>query len=170
MTPPILPSLPPAPHRVPHWFALSYLGALVVVSLYPFTEWEFNGQPWLDFLLYPLPYYRTAFDQGVNVLAYVPYGVALARMFRPAWLGVLAALGLGALTSLAIEITQLYLPMRVASNLDVLCNAAGALAGGLLATLPWTVRLGRAMQRLRRRWLLADMRRVMTFGGDRHER
>ena len=84
MTPPILPSLPPAPHRVPHWFALSYLGALVVVSLYPFTEWEFNGQPWLDFLLYPLPYYRTAFDQGVNVLAYVPYGVALARMFRPA--------------------------------------------------------------------------------------
>ena len=46
--------------------------------------------------------------------------------------------------------------MRVASNLDVLCNAAGALAGGLLATLPWTVRLGRAMQRLRRRWLLAD--------------
>ena len=52
MTPPILPSLPPAPHRVPHWFALSYLGALVVVSLYPFTEWEFNGQPWLDFLLY----------------------------------------------------------------------------------------------------------------------
>lgn len=156
MTPPILPSLPPAPHRVPHWFALSYLGALVVVSLYPFTEWEFNGQPWLDFLLYPLPYYRTAFDQGVNVLAYVPYGVALARMFRPAWLGVLAALGLGALTSLVIEITQLYLPMRVASNLDVLCNAAGALAGGLLATLPWTVRLGRAMQRLRRHWLLAD--------------
>ena len=112
MTPPILPSLPPAPHRVPHWFALSYLGALVVVSLYPFTEWEFNGQPWLDFLLYPLPYYRTAFDQGVNVLAYVPYGVALARMFRPAWLGVLAALGLGALTSLVIEIIQLYVGQK----------------------------------------------------------
>ena len=42
------------------------------------------------------------------------------------------------------------------SNLDVLCNAAGSAGWQLLATLPWTVRLGRAMQQLRRRWLLAD--------------
>ena len=80
---------------MPHWFALSYLGALVVVSLYPFTEWEFSGQPWLDFLLYPLPYYPLPLIRASMCLAYVPYGVALARMFRPAWMGVLAALGLG---------------------------------------------------------------------------
>ncbi|MFO1234158.1 MAG: hypothetical protein U1E47_03460 [Rivihabitans pingtungensis] len=47
-----------------------------------------------------------------------------------------------------------YIPV---SNLDVLCNAAGALAGGLLATLPWTVRLGRAAYAdAAPHWLLAD--------------
>lgn len=156
MTAPILPTLPPAPHRVPHWFALCYLGVIVVVSLYPFTDWEDSGQPWLEFLFYPLPYYRTSFDIGVNVLAYLPYGLALARVFRPAWLGVLAAVCLGGLTSVAIEIAQLYLPVRVASNLDVLCNTGGALLGALLATVPWSVRLGLLLRRARRRWLVAD--------------
>ena len=46
--------------------------------------------------------------------------------------------------------------MRVASIWTCCAMPPGALAGGLLATLPWTVRLSRAMQRLRRRWLLAD--------------
>mgnify|MGYP002143511814 CR=1 FL=1 len=156
MTAPILPTLPPARHRVPHWFALCYLGVIVVVSLYPFTDWEDSGQPWLEFLFYPLPYYRTGFDIGVNVLAYLPYGLALARAFRPAWLGVLAAICLGGLSSVVIEITQLYLPMRVASNLDVLCNTGGALLGALLATVPWSVRLGLLLRRARRRWLVAD--------------
>ena len=36
------------------------------------------------------------------MLAYVPYGVALARMFRPAWLGVLApSLLLGMISGVA---------------------------------------------------------------------
>ena len=134
MTPPILPSCR-RPHRCRTGFALSYLGALVVVSLYPFTEWEFGANPgWISAVSAAvLPH---AFDQA-SMCWPMCRMASPARMFHPAGLaGGVGGAGPGGLTSLVIEITQLYLPYAVASNLDVLCNAAELRwLAALLATL-----------------------------------
>jgi hypothetical protein len=52
---------------------------------------------------------------------------------------VIAALVLGAGLSLLMEAAQSYLPVRAPSSLDLLCNAAGVLAGALagLRARPW---------------------------------
>ncbi|MFO1234159.1 MAG: hypothetical protein U1E47_03465 [Rivihabitans pingtungensis] len=77
MTPPILPC-PPAPHRVPHWFALSYLGALVVVSLYPFMNGNSaasNGSCCIRCRITALPLIEASMCWPM-----CPYGVALAHV------------------------------------------------------------------------------------------
>ena len=125
---------------------------LLVVSLYPF-DWETGSAPWFEFLSYPWPYYQRPFDVTVNVLAYLPYGFALARACRRGWRGFVLASLLTAATSLAIEIAQLHIPGRVASNLDLLSNACGGCAGALLATVPYFRRVGRLLRRWRERWV-----------------
>jgi hypothetical protein len=49
-----------------------------------------------------------------------------------AWL---AAILLAAALSLLLESAQMFLPARIASNVDLICNAAGAAAGALAAML-----------------------------------
>ena len=139
-------------YRVAQGFSLGYLAVLVVVSLYPF-DWETGSAPWFEFLSYPWPYYQRPFDVTVNVLAYLPYGFALARACRRGWRGFVLASLLTAATSLAIEIAQLHIPGRVASNLDLLSNACGGCAGALLATVPYFRRVGRLLRRWRERWV-----------------
>lgn len=103
-------------------------------SLYPFAGWHDKGGSPTAFLFGAWPRYITAFDVIANVAAYLPLGFLWAVALRtrlgtlPA---VLVALLLGATTSLGLELLQNYLPNRVPSNLDILCNSAGALAGAL---------------------------------------
>jgi VanZ family protein len=118
------------------YFCCAYLVLILVASLYPFSGWRDNGMPSAFFLDAAFPRYWTAFDLAVNVFAYFPFGFLLflataGRLGRgPA---ILLALCAGTSLSLAVEMVQNWLPSRVPSNVDVLCNTLGALLGALVA-------------------------------------
>jgi VanZ family protein len=120
-----------------------YVLLIIYASLYPLAGWHDSGGHPLAFLGAAWPRYFTGFDLATNVAAYLPFGffctVALRRRLapHPAWL--VAAL-LGGALSFAMELVQNYLPSRVPSNLDLACNAAGALLGGLIG-MRWGARV-----------------------------
>lgn len=140
--------------------ALRLLGSFLVLcwamiallSFFPFENWRMPNEPIFDFLFYPLPFYVLRFDLIVNVLAYLPYGFALALLPKNRVFGFVLACVLGALTSFSVEVLQMFLPDRVSSNLDILCNVCGAFLGALLATLPIFRTLGAWSLQLRQRW------------------
>ena len=112
-----------------------YVLLIIYASLYPLAGWHDSGGNPLAFLGAAWPRYWTGFDLATNVVAYLPFGffctAALRRRMAPhaAWL---VAVLLGGGLSLLMELLQNYLPNRVPSNLDLGCNAAGALLGGLI--------------------------------------
>jgi VanZ family protein len=111
----------------------AYALLIAYASLYPLSGWRDPGGAPFAFLFAPLPRYITAFDLGANFLGYVPFGLLCALALHPRFSGraaALAALLAGAAVSLALEAAQSYLPARIASNLDVLANIAGAGVGG----------------------------------------
>ncbi|MCX7165248.1 MAG: VanZ family protein [Rhodocyclales bacterium] len=112
-----------------------YALLVIYASLYPLAGWHDSGGNPLAFVGAAWPRYWTGFDLATNIVAYLPFGffctTALRRRLAPlaAWL-VAALLGGG--LSFAMELLQNYLPSRVPSNLDLACNTAGALLGGLV--------------------------------------
>ena len=115
----------------------------------------------LHFLGAPWPRYVTTGDVLLNVAAYLPLGALSFIALRPrlsaavAW--VTATL-LGAALSLALECTQMFLPTRVASNIDLIANGSGAGIGALIAlafALPALRDSG--LVALRRHWLRSDV-------------
>jgi VanZ family protein len=107
----------------------------VYASLYPLSGWRDVGLSPLAYLTAPWPRYFTAFDVVVNVVGYVPYGFLAIAALHPAVRGITAtvlAVAGAATLSLVLEGGQTYLPARVATNLDVLCNAGGAALGAAL--------------------------------------
>lgn len=123
--------------------ALLFAGVVVYASLYPFTGWRVQGVSPLAYLQAPFPQYWTGFDVASNLVGYAPLGFLLCwAMLRSGWgrwsLG--AAFLLPVTLSLAVEILQNYLPMRVPSNVDFALNSAGAALG---AGCAWVIqRLG----------------------------
>lgn len=113
-----------------------YVLLIVYASLYPLAGWRDGGGNPLAFLDAAWPRYYTGFDLATNTLAYLPFGffctAALRHRLKP-FLASLTAVLLGAGLSLALEVLQNFLPSRVPSNLDLACNTAGALLGGLFA-------------------------------------
>jgi VanZ family protein len=114
------------------WALLAYVAVIVYASLHPFQSWRNPGiDPW-EFVLAPWPRYWTGFDLVTNWLAYVPLGALMVWTFypryRPWWAVILAFLG-GAMLSASLEGLQTYLPNRISSNVDLGCNALGALCG-----------------------------------------
>ncbi|MDK9714019.1 MAG: VanZ family protein [Sulfuritalea sp.] len=111
-----------------------YVLLIVYASLYPLAGWHDSGGDPLAFLGAAWPRYTTGFDLATNVIAYLPFGffctAALRHRLAPlsAWF---AAILFGAGLSFAMELLQNYLPSRVPSNLDLACNTAGALLGGV---------------------------------------
>lgn len=156
-------------HKTSAWpLALLYIALIVFASLFPFSGWRAQGvAPWV-FLLAPLPPpYWTRFDFFTNMLGYAPLGFLLALALlrtgvRARWAFLLATLA-GALLSLGMEFLQIYLPQRVPSNLDLLLNTLGALAGALAAVL--LERWG-ALARwsdVRARWFVPDARGALVL-------
>jgi VanZ family protein len=151
----------PTPH--PSVFSraslLAYVLLIVYASLYPFSGWQHIGLPLESYLFAPMPRYWTGFDVAVNVAAYVPLGVLIVFSLYPAIRGVWAVLlatALGVLVSGAMESVQTLLPNRVASNLDLLTNSAGALLGALLGAYSSRALLERSrLRRLRHHWFSA---------------
>ena len=136
-----------------------YAGLIVYASLYPFEGWRVQGiAPW-SFLLAPLPRYWTGFDVVANALGYAPLGflgaVAVLRL-RPRWPPVLTVTALALALSLLLESLQMFLPMRVPSNVDLALNASGAWLGALLARVLASWGLVAHWSRWRDRWFRAD--------------
>ena len=118
--------------------ALAYTLLIVYASLQPLLGWRFPPDQVLHFLTAPWPQYVTLADLLINTAAYVPLGFLLARALgtrRSAPRAVLAAAALAALLSLAMETLQMFLPQRIASNIDLLTNSAGGLFGAMAAPL-----------------------------------
>lgn len=148
----------PASTRARHHLAAAYVLLIVYASLSPFTGWRDQGITFSDVLAAPLWLTYTPMDALLNLLAYIPLGalltLALVERLAMRWsvlLSVLAGLALSA----AMEYAQMYLPVRTSSNLDILTNTAGAVAGALMAiriaSSTWFAALARGRQRLVRR-------------------
>jgi VanZ family protein len=119
-----------------------YLLLVVYASLYPLTGWRDHGGSPFEFLATPWPRSTLWFDVISNVLGYAVLGLLAVLALRPGLRGagaITAALVLGAGLSFLMEAAQSYLPARTPSSLDLLCNAAGVLAGALagLRAGPW---------------------------------
>ena len=124
------------PNPLPRYLALAYSALIVYASLHPFSGWRDPGLPLLNFIDAGWPRYWTAFDLGINTLAYLPLGFFLAAALHrlPGRLSApLLATLLAVLISLAMECAQTWLPSRVPSNLDLVCNSLGGALGALLA-------------------------------------
>ena len=79
-------------------------------------------------------------DIAVNILGFVPIGFLLAFWRERVngsgrWCSLLLAVFVGALISLAIEVTQAFIPARDSSMVDVICNTAGTGIGVLTLAL-----------------------------------
>jgi len=116
-----------------------YAGLIVYASLYPFSGWRPPGHAPLAYLVQPWWPWWTWFDIVSNLLGYLPFGVlvcgSLVRSGWRAWPAAAAATLAGTLLSFAMETLQNWLPQRVASNVDLVLNALGALIGASLAAL-----------------------------------
>ena len=152
--------------RLMRYLTIGYTLLIVYASLYPFTEWHSTPDALLPFVTAPWPRYYTLSDLSLNAIAYVPFGFfavlsALGRLGATA--AAVGATVLGTVLSLAMECLQQFTATRVASNLDLLSNGLGALAGALLgATLGerWVLQ-GRIYQ-ARHRLFVQD--RLTDFG------
>jgi VanZ family protein len=142
---------------------LAYVFLIVYASLYPFSGWEDIGVPLQAYLFAGMPRYWTGFDLVTNVLGYIPLGTltvfALYPRIRHGW-AIVLALMLGVLLSGIMEATQTVLPNRVASNLDLLTNTAGALLGAIVGSRinPLVMERSR-LRHLRQRWFVPEASR-----------
>ncbi len=155
-------------HKTSAWpLALIYAALIVFASLFPFEGWRAQGiSPWVFLTARIPPPYWTWSDVSINLAGYAPLGFLLALACLRSGLpraAVPAAALSGALLSLSMEYLQIFLPRRVPSNLDLLLNAAGALAGALAAAL--LERLGAIARwsRLRERWFTPDARGALVL-------
>jgi VanZ family protein len=129
-----------------------YVLLTAYASLYPLEGWRDHGLSPFAYLTSPWPRYVTTFDVTANVLGYVPYGFLCVLALYPRVRGLAAfvlALASAALLSLTMEAAQSYLPARVATNLDLLCNLAGGACGAAVGVLSAPALLGGPLKRLR---------------------
>lgn len=125
-------SIPRQRTFLPHILAILYGLAIAYASLQPFVPWipPPAGTPFWALATWPIRW--TRFDVIANALAYAPFGVFVALIPHRATplvrTGV--ALAAGVTLSFGMETLQMFLPTRDASLVDLLANAAGALAGG----------------------------------------
>ncbi|MFV0681133.1 VanZ family protein [Ottowia sp.] len=146
--------------------ALLYAALIAYASLFPFTGWRDQGiVPWA-YLWAPLPQYWTRFDVGGNLLGYMPLGFLWTLAWltgRPRWRAAVWASLAAALQSLVLECLQSYLPLRVASNLDLALNAAGGATGALAALALDRLGVMARWQRFRAAWFVRESRGALVL-------
>ena len=121
---------------LPRFLLAAYVLLVAYASLYPLAGWRDPAGSAFAFLAAPWPRYVTGFDLAANFFGYFPYGLLCALSLRPrlpAGAAFAASVASGALLSLLLEAAQSYMPARIASNVDVLCNLCGTAAGALVA-------------------------------------
>lgn len=122
------------------YFLLLIAALIVYGSLYP---WHFNfTRVYPDPLLILFQSWPSewdifaARDGAVNVCLYFPLGFAAFLAMNRRGSRVVAAwvaIGAGLILSTGMEIIQLYVPGRVTSAFDVVCDTAGAALGAIVA-------------------------------------
>jgi VanZ family protein len=138
--------------------AAIFAALIVYASLYPFEGWRGIDANPFAFLVLDWPRWWTGFDFGANLLGYMPLGAmlfgAMVRSRVPEWRSIRIAWLAAFVLSLGLELTQNFLPRRVASNVDLVLNSAGAGLGIVLALAihrrGWVDR----WQQLRERWFI----------------
>ncbi|HWQ39029.1 MAG TPA: VanZ family protein [Burkholderiales bacterium] len=150
---------PPVPYakssKLVRYLAVAYLLLVAYTSLYPFTGWHRPDEEVRAFLASDWPRFLTWSDVALNALAYLPAGFLLTLILMPLMrrsLAAVAAAALAAGISLGFEFIQTYLPARIPSNVDLLCNAFGAALGALLAARFGGWVLSGELRRLREQW------------------
>jgi VanZ family protein len=135
---------------------LAYLLLIIYASWFPFSGWRSTGLSPFAFLNLQPQRWWTGFDVMVNVVGYMPFGALLVLSLHPAIRGiwaVLAAAVVGLLVSGTMETVQNFLPTRVPSNLDLVTNAGGCLAGAIVCVWFAPMLLDRSrLYRMRQRW------------------
>ncbi|HUP93824.1 MAG TPA: VanZ family protein [Burkholderiales bacterium] len=138
--------------------AIAYFVVIAYASLQPFRGWWVPPEEIRLFLTAPWPRYITLEDVVVNIAAYVPLGFLLARACMRSYgirRAVFVAAALASLTSVAMETVQMFMPARIASNVDVLTNSLGGLLGALAAPMfAPTQSLGIRLARAREQWFV----------------
>lgn len=146
--------------------ALLYAALIVYASLFPFSGWRNQGiVPWA-YLHAPWPRWWTGFDLTTNLAGYLPLGFLLALACERRWgrwRAIVFASACAALLSFVMESLQSWLPLRVASNVDLGLNAAGALAGALAAALLGRLGLVERVRRLQQRWFARDAQHTLVL-------
>lgn len=139
----------PRHSRLSSLLTVGYVMFIVYASLSPFSGWQEQGITFGEVLRLPWRITYSLFDALVNFVCYIPLGVLLGLALRP-HLPVVMTAGFAILLSGALsagmEYAQMYLPIRISSNVDILTNTAGAALGAMLAiTLTawtdWHIRL-----------------------------
>jgi VanZ family protein len=151
--------------------AIAYWVVIAYTSLQPFRGWWLPPEEIRAFLLAPWPRYITLEDVLINICAYVPLGFLLTRAYMArfeAASAVLLAAAVAMLTSLSMECIQMFMPTRIASNVDILTNSLGGLIGALASPLFAPSRiLGIRLTRLRAQWFVygisADVGLILVF-------
>lgn len=107
---------------------------LIIPPVYrvPHKEWLVLPWSWSADLR------RDILDLTLNIFGFVPFGFCFYRRCqlsgRSSWPGrALVVVTSGAVISLTIEVIQVWLPNRVSSFSDLLCNTIGTLLGVVLA-------------------------------------
>ena len=120
------------------YLALAWCGLVVYGSLHPFSGWRDTGASPIAFLEGGWPRYWTVFDLVTNVVVYLPLGffLVLAMHRLPGrFTALVLAVLLGGGLSFGMETVQTWLPSRVPSNLDLICNTFGSLLGAICGHL-----------------------------------
>lgn len=112
-------------------FFFLYVCGVLYLSLFP---GDFLLHPRLNRLLwYPLVGRRQVMDAVLNVLFYVPLGVAGVWSFRRKWIGWLVSVVSGVALSALIEWLQLWAPARYGTLNDIAANSLGVALGATVA-------------------------------------
>ncbi|CAD5374637.1 Teicoplanin resistance protein VanZ [Rubrivivax sp. A210] len=161
-----MPGARPRSASVP--LALAYVALVLYASLYPFDGWRWPpGQDLLALAVLPRSVYHPAFDTWSNLLGYMPLGLLLAVAARRGGAGrlgaVLAAFASAALLSYFCELMQHFVPQRVPSREDLALNAAGAVAGAMLALAADALGYVDRWSRLRQRWFEGEAAMALTL-------
>ena len=119
-------------NRLPRYLGFAYFLLTAYACLTPFDDFHsIAGSP-LEFLIQGWPRYFIPLDAALNVLGFVPLGFLVAAAQRgktPPRQALIRAALLCTAFSFSLEFCQNYLAERVASNLDLACNALGGLFG-----------------------------------------
>ena len=113
---------------------IASLSVIGVATIYPFkfvTPESFS----VTSILEGFKYSSSIKDYTQNVLLFIPLGVSIAAIALAQRLGnwsILIGCLIGAAVSTTVELTQLFLPVRVSNLTDIICNSLGGLVGAAL--------------------------------------